>query len=478
MEGGGTVVAPLGTTGSPPSPGVPPVGLSDDHMEELLRFTLSLAASPLSLSPDYCSRLLQPEPSPLSPLPLDGSENTFGGAPPHPLYKRLARAIRRCIHSRSFSRSAGSVVASIPLDESVKMKESDWDALILDKGSELLSMFNAVDFELHVQEPFFSQLRACLKTVEGRCAVGNYNRYPTISSNLPKLFSFILFLILGSFRCVLARMVPGSLILFNKCLLLEVQHVNRYGSFSEMLQAETLAKVLPGVATINDGVQIYRKFYTEEKEMSNGVLAISVSKPTTQPYDSLAKLLSGLSYDGIAGLLGMAHTVGTVPDALPPPRSLLISSSMQPTRPTVEGCSLTDAARALSKHVNRSSSGWWGVLSGSESNKNRLALEVVIHLLNNCCWMNVHLIQPHGPVFEIRVPEGFGARWSKDGLKDIALDYVILKFTTSRLERFTASSAGERCQQDISWRKKTCNSMSVKFEVLKVAGLSGKLSYW
>ena len=40
------------------------------------------------------------------------------------------------------------------------------------------------------------------------------------------------------------------------------------------------------------GVQIYRKFYTEEKEMSNGVLAISVSKPTTQPYDSLAKFLS------------------------------------------------------------------------------------------------------------------------------------------------------------------------------------------
>uniref|UniRef100_A0A804IE70 ASCH domain-containing protein n=1 Tax=Musa acuminata subsp. malaccensis TaxID=214687 RepID=A0A804IE70_MUSAM len=356
MEGGGTVVAPPETTGSPPSPGVPPIDLSDDHMEELLRFTLSLAASPtaddphlaLSLSPDYCSRLLQPEPSPLSPLPLDGSENTCGGAPPYPLYKRLARAIRRCIHSRSFSRSAGSVVASIPLDESVKMKESDWDALILDKGSELLSMFNAVDFELHVQEPFFSQLRACLKTVEGRCAVGNYN-----------------------------RMVPGSLILFNKCLLLEVQHVNRYSSFSEMLQAETLAKVLPGVATIDDGVQIYRKFYTEEKEMSNGVLAISVSKPTTQPYDSLAKLLS------------------------------------------VEGCSLTDAARALSKHVNRSSSGWWGVLSGSESNKNRLALEAVNHLLNNCCWMNVHLIQPHGPVFEIRVPEGFGARWSKDGLKFI-----------------------------------------------------------
>ncbi|RRT82788.1 hypothetical protein B296_00002575 [Ensete ventricosum] len=86
MEGGGTVVDPPGTTGSPPSPGVPPVGLSDDHMEELLRFTLSLAVSPtaddphlaLSLFPDYCSRLLQPEPSPLSPLPLDPFRQTAG----------------------------------------------------------------------------------------------------------------------------------------------------------------------------------------------------------------------------------------------------------------------------------------------------------------------------------------------------------------------------------------------------------------
>lgn len=39
------------------------------------------------------------------------------------------------------------------------------------------------------------------------------------------------------------------------------------------------------------GVQIYRKFYTEEKERSNGVLAICVSKFPLQPYISLARLL-------------------------------------------------------------------------------------------------------------------------------------------------------------------------------------------
>lgn len=43
----------------------------------------------------------------------------------------------------------------------------------------------------------------------------------------------------------------------------------------------------------------------------------------------------GLGYDGIANLLGLVHTVATVPDALPPPRSSLISSSMKPVRPNV-----------------------------------------------------------------------------------------------------------------------------------------------
>lgn len=194
----------------------------------------------------------------------------------------------------------------IPVDESLAMREIEWKDLIVNAGIELSNMLEAVEFELHVQEPFFSQLRAGQKTVEGRCATGNYN-----------------------------RIVPGSLLLFNKCLLLQVQYVKRYSSFSEMLEIETLENVLPGVETIEEGVQIYRKFYSEEKEMSNGVLAISVSRPASQPYISMANLLSRLSYDGIGHLLGMKHTVGTVSDALPPPKSSLISSSVQPHRPDV-----------------------------------------------------------------------------------------------------------------------------------------------
>lgn len=53
----------------------------------------------------------------------------------------------------------------------------------------------------------------------------------------------------------------------------------------------------------------------------------------------------------------------------------------------------------------------------SDLSKNQLAFEAIECLLRECCWMNVHLTQPHGPVFEIRVHEGYGARWSQDGSK-------------------------------------------------------------
>lgn len=39
----------------------------------------------------------------------------------------------------------------------------------------------------------------------------------------------------------------------NLTVLFSFQHVNRYNSFSEMLHVETLAKVLPGVQTIEEG---------------------------------------------------------------------------------------------------------------------------------------------------------------------------------------------------------------------------------
>jgi hypothetical protein len=52
-----------------------------------------------------------------------------------------------------------------------------------------------------------------------------------------------------------------------------------------------------------------------------------------------------------------------------------------------------------------------------DSNKNRLAMDVINNLIAHCCWMNIHIVPPHGNVFEIRVAGGYGARWTEDGSK-------------------------------------------------------------
>uniref|UniRef100_A0ACD6A2K0 Uncharacterized protein n=1 Tax=Avena sativa TaxID=4498 RepID=A0ACD6A2K0_AVESA len=358
---------------SPPSPGVGAVALSPATIGELLRFVLSShVAAPdpaLPLSPSYCSRLLDDD-----------------------LCDKLATELAGCVEEGQIpGPPVGEGAVGTPAEENGSRKrEVEWEAVLLEKGAELKRMYDAVEFVLHVQEPYFTQLRAGSKNVEGRLAAGNYN-----------------------------RITQGSSLLFNKCLLLDVEAVRKYISFSEMLQAETISNVVPGISSIEEGVKVYRKFYTEEKENSYGVLAISVSKPLRQPYITMTELLAGLHYDGLGRLLGLANTAGTVPDGLPPPRSVLISSCMKLHKPTVKTCSLTDAARALSKHVHRSSDGWWGCLHGSDPDKNQLSSQVIDRLLRECCWINVHLTQPYGPVFEIRVHEGYGARWSNDGLKFI-----------------------------------------------------------
>uniref|UniRef100_A0A0E0BHK8 ASCH domain-containing protein n=1 Tax=Oryza glumipatula TaxID=40148 RepID=A0A0E0BHK8_9ORYZ len=287
-------------TPPPPSPGTGGAVPLAPALLGLLRFVLSshlTAPDPaLPLSPSYCSRLL-----------LDDDDDDD-------LLEKLAAGLARCVEEGRLQVAAAAAEAGIPAGEAwSEEREREWEAVVLEKGNELKRMYDAVEFELHVQEPYFTQLRAGTKKVEGRLAAGNYNR--------------------------------------------------KYASFSEMLQAEMISEVLPGISSIEQGVGVYRKFYTEEKESLYGVLAISVSKPTAQPYIIMTELLAGLGSDGLGRLLGMVKT--------------------------------------------------------ADVNKNQLASEIIDRLLRECCWMNIHLTQPYGPVYEIRVHEGYGARWSQDGSKFI-----------------------------------------------------------
>ncbi|XP_022992291.1 uncharacterized protein LOC111488653 isoform X3 [Cucurbita maxima] len=342
----------------------------EDCVQELLKFVLQSSINgtldfDLGLSSTFCAGLLKHDPS--SNLLPDST----AGVPPYPLYKRLSSALWESICYGSFCPMYKRMLMTNG-ESSLKQKEEKWLKLIMDKGSEMV------------------ELKDGQKSIEGKYALAKYN-----------------------------RLEPGMLIIFNKCLLFEISDVRRYASIYDMLESENLRSIIPGVESIDEGLQILKFLNEEEEEIADGVLAICISSVPLQPYISLAAIISELSYEGLQGLLGLTHTAGTVPDVLPPPRSALLSSFILPYKPEGKGIKLTHGAKALAKHHHRSSSKYWGTFHGNDSDKNRLAMNTIVHLIAHCCWLNIHMVAPHGIVFEIRIAEGYGARWSNDGNKFI-----------------------------------------------------------
>lgn len=58
---------------------------------------------------------------------------------------------------------------------------------------------------------------------------------------------------------------------------------------------------------------------------------------------------------------------------------------------------LTVGARALCKHAHRSSEGFWGNVKGTEAEKNQQAHNVAKLIVDECVWINVHIL-PHAEV--------------------------------------------------------------------------------
>lgn len=102
-------------------------------------------------------------------------------------------------------------------------------------------------YNLNVSEPWFTCIRFGLKTVEGRLNRGT-----------------------------LVTIKRGDIIIINEVIRCEVLRVSTYPDFKTYLKEEGLVKTLPGILTIEDGIKIYRQFYSEEKERDFGVMAIEI----------------------------------------------------------------------------------------------------------------------------------------------------------------------------------------------------------
>ncbi len=104
--------------------------------------------------------------------------------------------------------------------------------------------------EVNVSEPWFSLMKNKKKRIEGRLNKGTF-----------------------------ATLKKGEIIKFinnNNSFKAKIKKIVKYNTFEEYLSQEGLKRTLPNINSIEDGVNIYYKYYTKEQEREYKVLAIYI----------------------------------------------------------------------------------------------------------------------------------------------------------------------------------------------------------
>ena len=105
-------------------------------------------------------------------------------------------------------------------------------------------------FNIHCDDPWFSYIRQGVKPVEGRKKTHSYK-----------------------------KIIAGDFIIFSngkESFKVLVTEVREYDSLEQYFEDVTLEKALPGIATIEEGLNIYYQWTTEEKIKQYGFLGIFV----------------------------------------------------------------------------------------------------------------------------------------------------------------------------------------------------------
>lgn len=191
--------------------------------------------------------------------------------------------------------------------------------------------------------------------------------------------------------------------------------------------------------------------------------------------------MNKLRENGIFEYLGLRSTIGTVTTASNssdngdesggssvkinhheylnhiPSMEQLLQAANQPCKPESNPPRLTLAGRARSKHAHRSISVadedlYFGICKGPTKEKNDAADLIVRAMIRDAIWMNIHVFGGVDvPVLEIRVKEGYGARWS-------------VKNSCSQISDNDGGSTGHEIQRDVIFRGFLEPHMSDGFE--------------
>ena len=112
---------------------------------------------------------------------------------------------------------------------------------------------------------------------------------------------------------------------------------------------------------------------------------------------------------------GVRKTTGSIDDYIPLDKILLINKFKELNNPK---STLTQGAKALCKHSDRSiSDQFWPTQGGKEKDKNENAEKMLNLFLNECVWINIHLLPHQLIIIELRIDKGYGIRWqANDGV--------------------------------------------------------------
>ena len=104
----------------------------------------------------------------------------------------------------------------------------------------------------NVSEPWFSLIKIGAKKCEGRLNMNDF-------SNMKKgdIIAF-----------------TNNTLGFNRTFTCKITSVHNYDSFFDYLENETISKCLPGIDTIEEGVNVYYQYYSPENERKYGIRAI------------------------------------------------------------------------------------------------------------------------------------------------------------------------------------------------------------
>ena len=109
-----------------------------------------------------------------------------------------------------------------------------------------------MEHTISISQPYFKYMKKGYKTIEGRLNKGKFADFK---------------------KGDMLNIINND----NK-FKVKIKDINKYKSFKEYLTFEGLKKTLPNVNTLEEGVNVYYKFYTKEDEEKYGILAITIKK--------------------------------------------------------------------------------------------------------------------------------------------------------------------------------------------------------